>query len=159
MTWGEIAGVPGLTPRVASAAMAMITAATEKNWHILGFSHQLIKLNITPKMRLDYIVKKIDGLGFGGTDCSIPMVWATKERIPVDAFIVYTDNETWRGNIQPNQALADYRRSSGRDAKSIVVGMTATEFTIADPKDPGMLDVVGFDTATPELMSGFIKGK
>jgi 60 kDa SS-A/Ro ribonucleoprotein len=27
MTWGRIAGVPGLTPRVASAAMALITAA------------------------------------------------------------------------------------------------------------------------------------
>ena len=29
MDGGQIAGVPGLTPRVASAAMALITAATE----------------------------------------------------------------------------------------------------------------------------------
>jgi 60 kDa SS-A/Ro ribonucleoprotein len=31
MDCGQIAGVPGLTPRVASAAMALVTAATEKN--------------------------------------------------------------------------------------------------------------------------------
>lgn len=29
---------------------------------------------------------------------------------------------------------------------------------IADPADPGMLDVVGFDTATPQLISDFARG-
>jgi 60 kDa SS-A/Ro ribonucleoprotein len=36
--------------------------------------------------------------------------------------------------------------------------MTATEFTIADPKDGGMLDVVGFDTALPDAMAAFVRG-
>jgi hypothetical protein len=31
-------------------------------------------------------------------------------------------------------------------------------FTIADPDDPGMLDVVGVDTATPGVISGFASG-
>jgi 60 kDa SS-A/Ro ribonucleoprotein len=31
-------------------------------------------------------------------------------------------------------------------------------FSIADPSDPGMLDVVGFDTATPQLISDFACG-
>ena len=30
--------------------------------------------------------------------------------------------------------------------------------TLADPADPGMLDVVGFDTATPQLISDFARG-
>jgi hypothetical protein len=29
---------------------------------------------------------------------------------------------------------------------------------IADPADGGMLDVVGFDTATPQLIAGFARG-
>ena len=33
--------------------------------------------------------------------------------------------------------------------------MTATDFTIADPTDPGMLDVVGFDSALPTLLTDF----
>jgi 60 kDa SS-A/Ro ribonucleoprotein len=37
--------------------------------------------------------------------------------------------------------------------------MVANGFTIADPDDPGMLDVVGFDTATPGLVTGFARGE
>ena len=35
---GAIAGVPGLTPRVASAAMALVTAATETQYVAVGFT-------------------------------------------------------------------------------------------------------------------------
>ena len=37
MTCGEVAGVPGLTPRDASAAMALVTAATEPRHEIVAF--------------------------------------------------------------------------------------------------------------------------
>jgi len=47
----------------------------------------------------------------------------------------------------------------GIDAKLVVVGMTATNVTIADPNDKGMLDVVGFDTSAPNVMSEFVLGK
>lgn len=53
----------------------------------------------------------------------------------------------------------DYGKSMLIDAWLVVVGMTATEFTIADPTDRGMLDVVGFDTATPEMISQFASGR
>ena len=45
------------------------------------------------------------------------------------------------------------------DALLIVVGMVSNGFSIADPKDAGMLDVVGFDTATPQLMASFMRGE
>jgi 60 kDa SS-A/Ro ribonucleoprotein len=35
---------------------------------------------------------------------------------------------------------------------------TDSESPIADPNDPGMLDVVGFDTATPQLVSDLARG-
>jgi len=38
----------------------------------------------------------------------------------------------------------------------VVVAMTSNGFSIADPDDAGMLDVVGFDTATPNVVSDFI---
>jgi 60 kDa SS-A/Ro ribonucleoprotein len=37
MMSGWVAGVPGLTPRDASAALALVTAATEKQYEIVGF--------------------------------------------------------------------------------------------------------------------------
>ena len=60
-----------------------------------------------------------------------------------------------RDRVHPAQALAEYRQKTGIDAKLIVVGMCANRFTIADPRDPGMLDVVGFDTAVPVAMREF----
>jgi 60 kDa SS-A/Ro ribonucleoprotein len=33
--------------------------------------------------------------------------------------------------------------------------MVSNGFTIADPNDSGMLDVVGFDTATPSIIADF----
>jgi 60 kDa SS-A/Ro ribonucleoprotein len=40
-----------------------------------------------------------------------------------------------------------------------VVGMTATQFSIADPKDSGMMDVVGFDGSAPNIISSFARGE
>jgi len=34
--------------------------------------------------------------------------------------------------------------------------MAANNFTIADPKDADMMDVVGFDASAPELMRQFV---
>jgi 60 kDa SS-A/Ro ribonucleoprotein len=36
--------------------------------------------------------------------------------------------------------------------------MVSNGFSIADSADPGMLDVVGFDTSTPQLISEFARG-
>jgi hypothetical protein len=36
--------------------------------------------------------------------------------------------------------------------------MVSNGFTIADPNDPGQLDVVGFDTATPQLIADLARG-
>jgi 60 kDa SS-A/Ro ribonucleoprotein len=81
---------------------------------------------------------------------------ATQSRIEADVFVIYTDNETWAGCMHPAQALQQYRSVMGINAKLIVVGMTATEFTIADPNDSGMLDVVGMDAGVPAVMRNFI---
>jgi len=44
-----------------------------------------------------------------------------------------------------------------RDAKAVVVGMTSNGFTVADPTDRGMLDVLGFDTNVPAVISDFVR--
>jgi len=159
MTCGNVAGVPGLTPRVASAAMALITAAREPNYRVMGFSSQFVPLKITARQRLDDVLKTVDNLPFSGTDCALPMQWALQNKVEADVFVVYTDSETWAGKTHPAQALRKYRDKMGIAAKLIVVGMVSNGFTIADPDDAGMLDVVGFDSATPQVISDFASGK
>ena len=84
------------------------------------------------------------------------MVEALKHRWAVDAFVLFTDSETWAGNIHPAQALREYRERMGIAAKLVVVAMASNGFSIADPDDAGMLDVVGFDTATPGVLAEFM---
>ena len=123
-----------------------------------GYVDGLTPLAISPRQRLDDAVKTVSGLPFGGTDCALPMLYALAHQQEVDTFVILTDSETWAGDIHPAQALRDYRPASGIDARLVVVGMVSNRFSIADPGDPGMLDVVGFDTATPQLISDFARG-
>jgi 60 kDa SS-A/Ro ribonucleoprotein len=153
-----VGGVPGLSARVASAAMAMVTFKTDQNTMITAFCNTMIPISqIGHLSRLSEVVKSITGLPFGGTDCSLPMGYALTNKLEIDAFIVYTDSETWSGQIHPTQMLNKYRSETGIPAKLIVVGMVSNGFSIADPNDSGMMDVVGFDTAAPEVMSNFIR--
>ena len=85
------------------------------------------------------------------------MLDALEKKIPVDVFVILTDSETWAGPIHPTEALRKYRQEMGIPAKLVVVAMVANEFTIADPLDAGMLDVVGFDSAAPALIADFAK--
>jgi 60 kDa SS-A/Ro ribonucleoprotein len=166
--------------RAGAAAMAMVTAATEPDTVGVAFASQgltgrepvyapggrargwgqgLVPFDISPRRRLDDVVRETEGLPFTGTDCALPMLWAADTGVQADTFLVYTDSETWAGDVHPFQALRQYRERSGIAARLIVVGMTATEFTIADPADPGMLDVVGFSADAPAVMSGFSAGR
>jgi 60 kDa SS-A/Ro ribonucleoprotein len=169
MQYGTIAGVPGLTPHVGSAAMALITAATEPAHTIVAFSAApggyggqwgggasgITPLAISARQRLDDVLRTMEAIPMGGTDCALPMIWAARHKVAADVFVVYTDSETWAGAIHPAQALRRYREQMGIAAKLIVVGMTSNGFSIADPEDAGMLDVVGFDTAVPQVMADF----
>ena len=156
MGWSSLSGIPGVTPAMGAAAMAMLAARTEEEHYAFGFARDFRDLGITPKMRLDQVMKITSSLNFGSTNCAAPMEWAEKNKVDADVFVIYTDNETYAGRSHPFQALKSYRRSTGIDAKLIVVGITSNGFSIADPDDGGMLDVVGFDTATPNVMSQFV---
>lgn len=150
----------------AAAAMAMAVAKVEPTYVVKGFAggdggywgrNTLMKdLHISPSMRLDSILERTRNQNFGTTDCALPMLDAIKQNIDVDVFVIYTDNETWAGNVKPYEVLRQYRQKSGRNAKLIVCGMTSSGFTIADPNDSGMMDVVGFSSEVPQVISNFV---
>lgn len=161
-----IGGLP-ITAREASVALSMVQLATEPSADLVAFTSDrgvygqtgLTQLNgLSPKQRLTDVCNFMSGIPFGRTDCALPMLWAAEAGRKYDTFVIYTDNETYAGTVHPFQALRQYREKSGIPAKLIVVGMTATNFTIADPSDPGMLDVAGFDSAIPNLISDFSRG-
>lgn len=168
---GAAAGGLPISCRDASAALALVTAKTEQQYMINGFTSSrasgfwgsradtgLTELAISPRQRLDDAIKTVSGLPFGGTDCSLPMLHALEQGLQIDTFVIYTDSETWAGHMHPHQALEQYRQKTGIAARLIVVAMTGTWNTIADPSDPLSLDVSGFDSAVPTLISDFARG-
>ena len=160
------AGAKNITPREGSVAMAMMTLHAEgaQNVHIYGFSNTFYNFNgkIRPEMTIQDAIKATD-VPFGSTDCALPMTEALKmynrSGVVIDVFCVYTDSETYAPTVHPQVALEEYRRVTGIDAKLIVIGMVANQLTIADPKDKNTLNLAGFDTSTPELISMFVRGQ
>ena len=174
MTGGTIAGVAGLTPRQGAAALAMAIARRERNYYMAAFAdadrlnrtgyqrsvfnrnYDMMPLDISANDSIADALRKTGDLPVRGTDCALPMLDALKKQIPVDCFVVITDNETWPGDTHPCEALRQYRERTGIAAKLVVVAMTSTGFTIADPEDAGTLDVVGFDASAPQIIADFI---
>lgn len=146
-----------LTCREVTAALAMVTLAVEPEAFVVGFSDQIIPLDIRKNQPLDKVIEYIDGLPFSYTDASLAVQYADQNRLKLDAISIYTDNEVNAGG-HPSQVLRQYRKKYGVDTKMAVVGMTATNFTIADPADLGMMDIAGFSTDTPATISAFIRG-
>src|SRR3954451_21459972 len=174
MGWAEAAGVPGLSPRGASASMALVTAPPEPRHEIVAFASGgwirtagrrrfagmpdgLTRLAVSPRQRLDDVVRAVSDLPFGDTDCALPMLYAQAAEREVDTFVIYTDSETWAGDVHPAQALYDYRRASGIDAPLVVIGVVSNGFSIAHTADAGMLGVVALDAAPPPLIADFAR--
>ncbi|KAG2488956.1 hypothetical protein HYH03_012575 [Edaphochlamys debaryana] len=153
-------GMTSVTAREASAAVAMSLVRTEPWVKTLAFSHQLVPMELRASDRLEEVIDRASRIPMGGTDCALPMLHALEKRLPVDVFVVLTDNETWYGGTHPSEALRRYRAELGLpDAKLVVLAFSATEFSIADPADPGMLDVAGLDSAVPKLVADFVSGR
>jgi 60 kDa SS-A/Ro ribonucleoprotein len=158
MSGGTIAGIPGLTPRMGAAAMAVTYVRTEERVHVMAFADDFVPFAIGRDESVESVCARTEQLPFMGTDCSLPMLYALEHRLAIDLFVVLTDSETWAGTIHADEALRRYRERTGVPAKLVVVGMTSNGFTIADPNDAGMIDVVGFDAAAPALIADFARG-
>ncbi|EFJ53052.1 hypothetical protein VOLCADRAFT_78678 [Volvox carteri f. nagariensis] len=152
------AGMTSVTSREAAAAMAMTLVRTDP-CKTMAFSHQLVPLELQPNHRLEEVVSRAAAIPMGGTDCALPMLYALERKLPVDVFVVLTDNETWFGKVHPSEALKRYRAAMGLPAKLVVLAFSATNFSIADPRDAGMLDVAGLDSAVPQIVADFAAGR
>lgn len=158
MGWWQ-AGNTQLSAFQGAGAMALITARTEPYYEVNAFSTDLKPLSISARDSLDSMVRKLTSAYGGGTNCSLPMLKARSLGKDIDTFIVITDNETWAGSVHPHVALEQYRQATGNDARLVVMAMVPTQFSIANPLDRGMLDVVGFDANAPKVVADFSAGR
>lgn len=159
-TWGgtlSYGGSPLGSPYEIGCAMAAMLARIEPNVHVIDVDTSVHASKVTRRINLREIASwRPSG---GGTNLSLPFEYAQRERLEVDGFIVFTDNETWAGNYyHPSEALESYRRRINPAARAVVASMTAAGHTIADPKDEGVLQMAGMDASLPKVATGFVRG-
>lgn len=160
-----------LNCREVGAALALAFVKNEDNVEINGFcdgrgrqvgyhnfrDNVVMKhLPFSARTSFNDAITITSGLPFGGTDCALPMIDALERKVKVDTFIVITDNETWHGQIHPMEALRKYRVESGLNSRLVVIALTPTRFSIADPADRGTLDIAGFSSDLPVVIERFM---
>jgi 60 kDa SS-A/Ro ribonucleoprotein len=158
-SWSHVSsgGSPlGTAYEVANTMAVMLARIEGTNVHVINVDTKVHPSKVTPRTNVRELARW--NSSGGGTDMSLPFAYALDKRMPVDGVVVLTDNETWAGRQHPTQALEAYRRSVNPAARVIVVSMTATGYSIADPSDEGVLGVAGLDGALPKLITGFIRG-
>lgn len=156
MSWGKCVGTDILMPSEAAAVMAMLAVRTEENTILKAFAGQLRDLNIHHNDSLPTVLQKTRSMTISSTQVAAPIEFALRNKVPVDVFCIYTDNETNCGR-HPHQALKDFREKVNPQAKLAVFGLAQTDFTVADPDDAGQMDFVGFDAAAPTLLADFAR--
>lgn len=157
MSWGEVAGVPGLSPRIAATGLSLALSRTEREVYVAAFQHQMGRFDLRAGETLWGVRERLRALPFGPADAAQPMLDAIEKKLAVDCFIVLTDSETSFGPVTPLEALERYRDATGIPAKLVVGGLLSHGFELADPEDGGTLDLVGFDRETPRVLSDFAR--
>lgn len=153
----SVAGSTPLRACEVTAAMSLVHASVEDDYHIFGFANTFRDLGIRKGMTLENAMKKVVDENFGSTNVSLAIDYALKNQINVGGFLVMTDNEVNTGR-HVSLALREYREKFVQDARLVVMATTATPFSVNDPSDKYGLDICGFDTSTPSVAADFIRG-
>jgi 60 kDa SS-A/Ro ribonucleoprotein len=155
---GSMAGATALRACEATAALSLVHANVEEDYHVFGFADSFRDLGIRKGMTLVEATRRAVMNNFGSTNISLALQYALDNKLDVGGFIVMTDNECNTGR-HANLALREYREKRVEDARLVVVATTATSYTVNDPNDKFGLDVVGFDPTVPSLIADFIRGE
>jgi 60 kDa SS-A/Ro ribonucleoprotein len=150
-------GDTGISSCEMAALMALVIAKQEEQYFIGGFADRFVDLKITAADTLESAARKAQKANFGSTSLSATIGFAERNKIPVDVFMILTDNEGNRGE-QPEKAVQQYRERRSIDSKIVSCAFTATEYSFGDPNEPRTLNCVGLDANVPSIVADFAVG-
>ncbi|XP_063401706.1 RNA-binding protein RO60-like [Mytilus trossulus] len=154
-----------ITAGEAAAAMVYSTIQTQ-DVEVILFTNRIeeaFTATITKADNLKSIEQKIYEIPketkskYIKQDLSVPFIWAASRKKKFDAIMVFTDSITSCGFIHPAEALKMYTEYvTIPDYRFVVVAMTSDKYSVAAPDSVHNLDVVGFDTSTPDIIMNFV---
>lgn len=156
-----------LSAMEAAAVMAMVTVRKSREYHVIGYDYEggyrygggrgqgVVQLRISPKMRLDEVVRNLPHDG-GGTDASLPATWMMQNKITTDVLALFSDGESWAGHTHASQAMTQYRNKFNPKALFVTCDTVASHTQLHDNLDKLAFHCAGFDEAAPSLIQSFI---
>lgn len=160
MTTGNVIGMEGIMPMEAEALMAMVRLKVETPGDVMvsGFDTEYYDIPLRREMSLDEVRWAMSSTRWGGgTDAAVGVKQALKKGWKLEYFEVHTDNESWAGDTHVVQVMDHYRKEVNPDARMAVFAYTSTRNTLSKPGADYMLDVIGFDTVAPDVVSSFAR--
>ncbi|XP_075954046.1 RNA-binding protein RO60 [Anarhichas minor] len=127
--------VPGtsVSTAVAAAAITMVFARTEADYHVLAYSEgALVPCSVSADMTLAQVAFELVKIPGGSTDCTLPITWATENGKAIDVFIILTNNPLWMFTASPVESLKKHRQKSGASSKLVMCGLTSIGHAIAE---------------------------
>lgn len=144
-----------LTACEAAGAMSLAITCSEPWVESYAFNLGITKLPFNKKSTLQSVIPHIDAINGGGTNASLLVQKAIDDKLEVDCFVTITDNETWDGK-HTFKLLEKYRNKVDKPVKSVNMATAVSAFTISDPSDFNSLDIAGFDSNVPAIISEFV---
>lgn len=155
---GQASGAAELSAFEAGLALAMWYRRTERRCQLVSFTDRgsTREINVSPRATWNELVNSIRREA-RGTDCAEPIAWLNRKRGDAEVIVEITDGESWSGPTHTAEELGRLRQRVGHPVAFVAAAVTATKGTIADPKDPHSLNVVGFDPTVPEAIAAHVK--
>jgi 60 kDa SS-A/Ro ribonucleoprotein len=159
MYWNMLDNFFPFFPAEAAGMMALIFAHIETRYMPMVFSNTLEPMKLSNTSSIDDVLKELREHSGASTDIGLPVKYALEKNIPIDTFISITDNEVNTG-YHPATWMKKYRSKMNLpESKFITIAMQANGITVADPKDPYMLDVEGCSADTQDMVINYIRGE
>jgi 60 kDa SS-A/Ro ribonucleoprotein len=167
-----VSGTP-LQALEAAAALASVIAYQYPYAEFFAYSQGLTRMDPKTHGAADFMAE-MKRLQHVGTYCHLPLAHVMDHpEKEYTAVVSITDSETNDGGIvQPwrrspfsgqsipkcAQIVDAIQRTQRKDFKHAVVAMAANEVSIADPRDPNQLDLVGLSADLPVGLAKFLSG-
>jgi len=168
----NVLDIPGFSAQEAAFLMAWVTARSEPRARVVAFGEQAEEIELSDVQTLDELWRRarmVRTRHNRGTDCALPILYALERPSwgEVDAFVIYTDEETWYSEtIHPIEALWQYRARWERPTRLVSAALVANHYSLVNTApgrgesvqdDAGVLAVTGFDSAAPAIIADFVR--
>ena len=148
---------PGLDPRTALAALAMLAVACCRRPRLVAFGPQLEPLELGAGAELRSLLGRLERIPAGTVDGSAPIEAALADDQGTETFLILSGTRPADRALAPEAVLQRYRAETRSEARWIGVSVGRERLAASPPLSLDALEVHGFDLTVPALLTDLLR--